>query len=179
MRTHGTVVKWNDERGFGFVVVASGTEEVFAHVSAFPRDGQRPRVGELVSFEIQASADGKRKAVRIQRPGAPRSGRARPTESTSRSAGALGTVAGIAFFAALAALVYSRFAPPETVTHQALPPAPLAQPLAAGASFTCDGRTQCSQMRSCAEAEFFVKNCPNTQMDGNNDGEPCEQQWCN
>ena len=45
--------------------------------------------------------------------------------------------------------------------------------------FKCDGRTHCSQMRSCAEAEFFLKNCPNTQMDGNNDGEPCEQQWCN
>ena len=45
--------------------------------------------------------------------------------------------------------------------------------------FTCDGRTHCSQMRSCAEAKYFLQNCPNTQMDGNNDGEPCEQQWCN
>lgn len=45
--------------------------------------------------------------------------------------------------------------------------------------FTCDGRTHCSQMRSCAEAEFFLRNCPNTKMDGNRDGEPCEQQWCN
>ncbi len=48
-----------------------------------------------------------------------------------------------------------------------------------GSQFKCDGRTHCSQMRSCAEAEFFIKNCPNTKMDGNNDGEPCEQQWCN
>ena len=47
------------------------------------------------------------------------------------------------------------------------------------AQFKCDGRTHCSQMTSCAEAEFFLKNCPNTQMDGNRDGEPCEQQWCN
>jgi negative regulator of sigma E activity len=49
----------------------------------------------------------------------------------------------------------------------------------ANPQFTCDGRTHCSQMRSCAEATFFLQNCPNTQMDGNNDGEPCEQQWCN
>lgn len=42
----------------------------------------------------------------------------------------------------------------------------------------CDGRTHCSQMTSCAEATYFLQNCPNTQMDGNNDGEPCEQQWC-
>ena len=46
-------------------------------------------------------------------------------------------------------------------------------------SFTCDGRQHCSQMTSCAEATYFSNNCPNTKMDGNNDGVPCEQQWCN
>ena len=44
--------------------------------------------------------------------------------------------------------------------------------------FRCDGRTYCSQMRSCAEAKFFLKNCPNVKMDGNHDGIPCERQWC-
>lgn len=46
-------------------------------------------------------------------------------------------------------------------------------------SFSCDGREHCSQMSSCAEATYFVQHCPNTKMDGNNDGVPCEQQWCN
>ncbi|MBQ0779047.1 MAG: excalibur calcium-binding domain-containing protein [Pseudomonas sp.] len=41
-------------------------------------------------------------------------------------------------------------------------------------SFTCDGRQHCSQMRSRAEAEYFVRHCPNTKMDGDNDGIPCE-----
>lgn len=45
--------------------------------------------------------------------------------------------------------------------------------------FACDGRTHCSQMHSCAEATYFIKHCPNTKMDGNNDGVPCERQWCN
>jgi Excalibur calcium-binding domain len=45
-------------------------------------------------------------------------------------------------------------------------------------SFRCDGRTHCSQMTSCAEATYFLKNCPDTKMDGNNDGVPCETQWC-
>ena len=45
-------------------------------------------------------------------------------------------------------------------------------------SFRCDGRTMCSQMHSCKEAKFFLKNCPGTQMDGDGDGVPCEQQWC-
>jgi endonuclease YncB( thermonuclease family) len=42
----------------------------------------------------------------------------------------------------------------------------------------CDGRTRCSQMTSCAEATWFLKNCPGVQMDGNDDGVPCERQWC-
>ncbi|MDP1784789.1 MAG: excalibur calcium-binding domain-containing protein [Sulfuricurvum sp.] len=45
--------------------------------------------------------------------------------------------------------------------------------------FTCDGRTYCSQMRSCEEATFFLKNCTGMKVDGNNDGIPCEKQWCN
>ncbi|OEY97786.1 hypothetical protein BJI46_07745 [Acinetobacter qingfengensis] len=44
--------------------------------------------------------------------------------------------------------------------------------------FHCDGRTHCSQMTSCAEATYFLRNCPGTKMDGNNDGIPCEKQWC-
>lgn len=44
--------------------------------------------------------------------------------------------------------------------------------------FKCDGRTHCSQMNSCEEATFFINNCPDTKMDGNNDGIPCERQWC-
>ena len=50
------------------------------------------------------------------------------------------------------------------------------QPVAT--SFSCDGRQHCSQMTSCAEATYFIQQCPNTQMDGNHDGVPCEQQWC-
>lgn len=45
--------------------------------------------------------------------------------------------------------------------------------------FECDGRQYCSQMSSCAEATYFIKQCPNTKMDGDRDGVPCESQWCN
>lgn len=49
---------------------------------------------------------------------------------------------------------------------------------AAPAESRCDGRTHCSQMRSCEEATYFIQHCPNTQMDGDHDGVPCERQWC-
>lgn len=43
--------------------------------------------------------------------------------------------------------------------------------------YRCDGRTHCSQMSSYEEAVFFIRNCPNTQMDGDHDGIPCERQF--
>lgn len=46
-------------------------------------------------------------------------------------------------------------------------------------TYSCDGRQYCSQMSSCEEATFFLENCPNTKMDGNYDGVPCERQHCN
>ena len=48
----------------------------------------------------------------------------------------------------------------------------------AASGFSCDGRTFCSQMKSCAEAKYFLANCPGAKMDGDKNGIPCEQQWC-
>lgn len=50
-----------------------------------------------------------------------------------------------------------------------------AQPAVA---YRCDGRVHCSQMTSCEEATFFLRNCPGTKMDGDGNGIPCERQWC-
>lgn len=44
--------------------------------------------------------------------------------------------------------------------------------------YTCTGKIYCSEMTSCEEAKFYLRNCPGTKMDGNNDGIPCEKQWC-
>lgn len=66
---------------------------------------------------------------------------------------------------------------PSTPQSGQNPPAranPVASPI-----FKCDGRTRCSQMASCDEAKYFLKNCPGTKMDGDGNGIPCERQWCN
>ena len=59
-------------------------------------------------------------------------------------------------------------------------PAPPAAPAAPSVSsgFSCDGRQYCSQMKSCAEAKYFLANCPGVKMDGDKNGIPCEKQWC-
>ncbi|MFK0570771.1 excalibur calcium-binding domain-containing protein [Endozoicomonas sp.] len=44
--------------------------------------------------------------------------------------------------------------------------------------YSCSGKQYCSQMRSCEEAVFYLNNCPNTKMDSDGDGSPCERQFC-
>ena len=67
-------------------------------------------------------------------------------------------------------------AAPVAPAGRAAPAAPVSP---AQARFQCDGRTHCSQMRSCAEAKYFLAHCPGVQMDGDKNGIPCERQWCN
>jgi cold shock CspA family protein len=172
MRTHGTLSKWNDDRGFGFVSPAQGNAEIFIHISAFPRDGSRPRVGELISFEIEAGDDGKKRAVRVQRPGGQTSSH-RTRNPTKSDRSPLAVSLGLLIIGVIGAYSYAT----RTTNHAATQA--LAEPTEPNQIFSCDGRIHCSQMTSCAEAEYFLRHCPNTQMDGNNDGEPCEQQWCN
>jgi hypothetical protein len=94
----------------------------------------------------------------------------------------LPTLIALLLVLAVGAYGYNRFQQ-GSARHVGSEPPIAAQPVRANPaaetpSFGCDGRTHCSQMRSCAEAKFFLEHCPGTKMDGNNDGVPCEQQWC-
>ncbi len=178
MRTHGTLSRWNDDRGFGFITPAQGSAELFVHISSFPHGGPRPTVGELISFETQAGPDGKPRAVRVMRPGAPTRRPRRPRAAPSSRRISLAGVITAAAIAAIAMYGYREFNKVVPVEHSVAPATAVAETPAAEA-FKCDGRTTCSQMTSCAEAPYFLQHCPNTKMDGNGDGEPCERQWCN
>lgn len=176
MRTHGNLTEWNDDRGFGFIASAQGGEKVFVHISAFPRDGQRPRLGELISFEMEQDAKGKR-ATRVMRPGTQsRTRQGRGSTRPARPAWSVSAICSLIAIGAIGAYVYARMGSaeqPESVTPTAIAARPAAPP-----GFRCDGRTMCSEMTSCAEAKNFLRHCPNTTMDGNHDGVPCERQWC-
>jgi cold shock CspA family protein len=178
MRIEGTLSKWNDDRGFGFITPTQGGSEVFAHVSAFPRDGQRPRIDEHLTFEIEIGKDGKKQARNILCPTRPTEKPYRLSEPVRRrdQPGLFGRIISLGFVIALGAYGYNEYT--QRVTPQTAYETP-SNDTAAPSPFHCDGRIHCSQMTSCAEAEFFLRNCPNVEMDGNDDGEPCEQQWCN
>lgn len=183
LRIEGSLTKWNDAKGYGFITPTQGGPEVFVHISAFPKYASRPLIGEKIIFEVEVDKDGKKKALRItlpnrNSPNAPnthRNKRNGKPESIS-----LSYVAKIVLLIAIGIYVYNQFSQntkpnnlnPETFVSSR------ESNLTESSKFKCDGRTHCSQMTSCAEAKYFLNNCPNTQMDGNNDGEPCEQQWC-
>lgn len=65
MRLEGTVKKWNDEKGFGFVQPKSGPE-IFIHIKGFQSQSRRPVIGDVVSFEIKIDAEGRPQAQRVK-----------------------------------------------------------------------------------------------------------------
>jgi len=66
VRSTGTLVTWNDERGFGFLDPGEGAKQVFVHISGFPRDAARPEEGVEYSFELESMRDGRTKAVGVR-----------------------------------------------------------------------------------------------------------------
>ena len=106
----------------------------------------------------------------------------RKTKRKSESGGFFGTIITVIIFGIIGYFVYGfiqDFLHRNELTNQPVIQETLkianTQAVSSNPNhFQCDGRTHCSQMRSLEEARWFVRNCPNTQMDGNNDGEPCE-----
>jgi cold shock CspA family protein len=190
-RFDGKLIKWNDDRGFGFVTAHQSDSEIFVHISAFPKDGKRPCVGDPLTCELDVDKEGKKRAVNVVRPVFARektNSRSVKRNSPSR----FNFIVVLLLLASLAAYSYTQFsrriknAQPSQFSQQIRPETPIiSRHISETPAITlpqknmrCDGRAHCSQMTSCAEATFFLQNCPGTQMDGDNDGTPCEQQWC-
>jgi cold shock CspA family protein len=183
MRFTGKLHTWNDARGFGFIRPLDGGQDIFVHISELP--GIRPRPEDVLTFQVSAGRDSKKKAVdvRLQQVEAAALASDREREGGSvqrrrrepRREAAVGSWIGssllvFAFVCGAGWYFYQRHLQAETLAARTRGELPIPA--------LCDGRTMCSQMTSCGEAKYFLKNCPRTQMDGDGDGVPCEQQWC-
>jgi cold shock CspA family protein len=65
MRFTGKLKTWTDDRVFGFITPTEGGQDIFVHISEYPR-GRTPAVGEALSFEVALNPQGKKKAVRVR-----------------------------------------------------------------------------------------------------------------
>lgn len=55
----GQLIKWKDDRGFGFIQPSDGSQEVFIHISAFIDVNRRPQIGDLIHYQRTVDKNGK------------------------------------------------------------------------------------------------------------------------
>jgi uncharacterized membrane protein YsdA (DUF1294 family)/cold shock CspA family protein len=68
MQFTGTLKSWNDDRGFGFIDPTHGGQEIFVHIKAFPAGTGRPSLGQQLTFEVETTDNGKKRARSVNYP---------------------------------------------------------------------------------------------------------------
>ena len=206
----GKIVRWHDDKGFGFVKSDDLDKDVFVHISAFPPNSLRPKVGDDVVFQVGNTPKG------LQVTRARYQNQLNDNVSTNAQKGNLylelerddnvsqrkdsnvsftkktykqsklpnnkpkGLFSSLFGLLAIACLIYYGYQnlsnrseyTNSQVSKQILPS--IEQKSVSNTNFKCDGRQHCSQMNSREEAEWFSQNCPDTKMDGDKDGDVCE-----
>ena len=193
----GLLKTWKTDKGFGFIKSDTLEHDTFIHISALKHMSRKPKVGDTIYFEVATQPDGKTKAINCRLEGvavlkAPYQKHKQQPYRIAKSNFAssfLGKVASIALIAVLCFYAINKYN-----THSSNQTPIIINDLATNddlatfdaqypkivipkstQNFTCDGRQYCTEMRSREEAVFFINNCPNTKMDGDGDGKPCER----
>ena len=186
---NGKIKTYNEARGFGFIEIEGEAKDVFFHIKDLPQPHIVPTVGEKVQLN-KVTENGKSKAAHIRRLDVqietvrhtPQSRAMQYKPTVTRTAIKQQPKQQSNWFTSIAVLVIIALG---IGIYQKMNTAPQMEALPVQSSaieskqvvvhnFTCDGRQHCSQMTSRAEAEWFIRNCPNTKMDGDGDGIPCE-----
>lgn len=79
MRYEGKIVKWHDDKGFGFIRATQDSKDVFLHISQIHRLKKRPEINEIVSYEIVKDERGRFRAENVSY----RSNQVNPTKSSN------------------------------------------------------------------------------------------------
>jgi len=166
MKSEGILVRWNKAKCFGFIKSKAVNGDIFIHISELKHMSREPKIGDVIYFEIINEKNGKTKATNA---------RIKGVSSKNRNSNIIFILLMLSIIIFSSLRIYH-----SAFNNQPLIPAGIKNIFIEDfAGYSCQGKTYCSQMRSCKEARFYLKNCPNVKIDGNNDGEPCEMQLCN
>lgn len=106
MRVQGAVVKWNEDKGFGFIEPSDGGPDLFVHYDCFVHQARRPQVGDTVSFERETNKEGKSRANRVLFAGE------RDPRRMDRLLDTVYSLCSFAFLACMAIMVYAKILAP-------------------------------------------------------------------
>jgi cold shock CspA family protein len=191
----GKLVRWIDEKGFGFIKPENGKNDIFIHISALKNMSRNPVIGDLILYEINVDSTGKQRAVNALIEGVSQNVNIAPIEKTIKSAPPrkknessrknynaktqtkslrslyLVIILGLGIF------IYEKFLTNKNVIDPKKISETVAKSVDYNQQFKCEGKVYCTQMSTYDEAFFYLNNCPGTKMDGDGDGIPCEQQF--
>lgn len=191
----GTLVRWIDDKGFGFIKPDNGNGDIFIHISALKGMSRSPVIGDVIHFQTSLDNNGKTRAINASIEGvakqlslvtiaktrkattpAPRQEHSYRNYKTvtARRQSWFG-ILPILLIVVGAVYAYDKFASRNSSIVQTEATA-VDQPRHTQ-QFQCLGKVHCSEMSSYEEADFYLHNCPGTKMDGDGDGIPCEQQF--
>ncbi|MEE4359803.1 MAG: cold shock domain-containing protein [Desulfococcaceae bacterium] len=201
----GKLTVWKDDKGFGFIKPENGTQNVFIHISELRKMPRRPAEGDMILYHLSTDRQGKQKAADAVIEGLePVRHRQRKVSGSAKSGSLFKRFVFITiiiisvilygnlsenndFFKDIsitAERIYSRIVSGELLENIQIPKEikNFAKPEPASDTYTqayqCQGKIWCSEMTSCEEAVFYLRNCPGVKIDGDRDGIPCESQWC-
>jgi cold shock CspA family protein len=169
VRYQGEITSWKDDRGFGFITPSGGGAPVFLHISAFKKGQRRPIGNELVTYELLNDPNKGFRAQHVVFFGV--------SQPSVRTKGRL-TLKPLLVVLLLAGIGIYAWQHLSSNGLKVLPRVESMLGVQKTTKFQCQGKRYCSQMTSCEEATFYLKNCPGVEIDGDGDGIPCESQFC-
>jgi len=176
----GQLKRWDDGKGFGFITPENGQSDVFIHISSLKKINRRPVIGDVVHFRIETDGNGKKRAVNATIEGATLAqARVQKNKVKTKNNKIGSQLFSIVLVVIIGVFVFNKIKENNETSVLERKPRSSAPNNEKTNKFTCSGKTYCSEMSSCEEAWFYQNNCPGTKMDGDNDGIPCESQWCN
>ncbi len=63
LKQKGKIVEWNTSKGFGFIRSQFNSNDIFIHISDFREKQCKPRIGDVIFYEVGKGRDNKKKAI--------------------------------------------------------------------------------------------------------------------